>query len=73
MNRFERWFLKRVIAREVRQGNHEPRIIELYSMIRRACDSEFFEDNIPTMDSFLQECFDKTQKGLTVKSESYKL
>ena len=63
MTRFERWFLKRVIAREVTQGyNHDQRITGLYQMIRDACHKEFYEDNEPTLSDFLSECFEKTQK-----------
>lgn len=29
-------------------------------MIRKAAENEFTEDNAPTMDAFLKECFEKT-------------
>jgi len=62
MNRFERWFMRRVIVHEVRQGfDHDKRIIALYQMVRDACEQEFYEDNMPTLNSFLAESFEKTQ------------
>ena len=65
MTKFERWYLKRIIAREVIQGpDHAENIKNLYSMIRNACDKEFYEDNDPTLDFFLLELFDATQKSI---------
>lgn len=61
MTKFEQWFIKRVIAREVIQGfDHDKRIENLYEMIRLACEKQFNEDNAPTMDSFLRERFETT-------------
>lgn len=62
MNKFERWFLTRLLRKQVRQGySHDLRIMELYSMIRRACDAEFTEDNQATRDAHLRELFEHTQ------------
>jgi hypothetical protein len=62
MNKFERWFLKRIIKREVRQGyDHAAKHVALYQMIRDAHRAEFTEDNAVTADDFLQEQFEKTQ------------
>lgn len=61
MSRFEKWFLKRVFAREVRQGpTHDLRITNLYGMVREATENEFTEDNKPTRDAFLKECFQRS-------------
>ena len=68
MNKFENWFLKRIIKREVQQGyTHDLMIMALYSMIRQACVEEFTEDNAPTMDAFLSELFERTQYRSTAK------
>lgn len=62
MSRFERWFLKRLVARQVRQGRwHAARITALYQLVRDACDREFYEDNAVTRDDFLHEMFMRTQ------------
>ncbi len=62
MNAFEKWFVKRTIAKEVIQGPDHARNIEaLYAMIREACEEEFTEDNAPTMDAFLLERFEAAQ------------
>ena len=64
MSRFEKWILKGIFAKAVIQGpDHTHNITKLYSMIREACDEKFREDNSPTIDHFLLECFDKTQKS----------
>ena len=57
MNRFERWFLQRVFRKQVRQGGHDQRITELYSMIRAAAEQEFTEDNEPMLNDSLVEWF----------------
>lgn len=59
MNRVESWFLRRLLAREVRQGfDHDRRITMLYVMITEAVRHEFLEDNEPTIVSFCHERFD---------------
>jgi hypothetical protein len=55
MSKFELWFIKRVIRRQVIQGNHRRRIFNLYAIIVDAARGEFTEDNKPTLDSFLKK------------------
>ena len=58
MNRLETWLLTRIIRREVRQDyNHAEKITNLYRMINNACQEEFTEDNIPTLNHSLTEWF----------------
>lgn len=65
MNRFERWFLKRILCKQVKQG---PRChlhtIELYVMIKEAAEKEFTEDNSPTLSHYLKECFYESVIGM---------
>ena len=62
MNAFERWFILRVLRKEVRQGPyHTVRIRDFYRMVRNAATLEFTEDNAPTMDAFLRKVFEETQ------------
>ena len=62
MTKFEKWFVRRVIRKEVRQGpDHAYNIAMLYKMVRNACNEEFTEDNALTMDYFLREQFERTQ------------
>lgn len=66
MNKFETWLLKRIIKREVRQGpEHPKKIVDLYKMIRVACENEFYEDNTVTMNSYLTEWFEKSLRKPT--------
>jgi hypothetical protein len=66
MNKFEEWFLRRVIRKEVRQGfDHAQKITNLYTMIRVAAEQEFTEDNVVTMNSYLTEWFEKSLRKLT--------
>lgn len=59
MNSIERFFLKRLIKKEVRQGyTHRLKIEILYLEIRDAVRSEFTEDNIPTSNAFLTDAFE---------------
>ena len=57
MTRLEEWFLKRIIAKEVKHGNHAERIAHLFDLIYQACKKEFVEDNAPTLNAFLLEQF----------------
>lgn len=62
MTRLEKWILRRIVAKEVRQGvDHDFRIAGLYGEIRGACEYEFCEDSDITLDLFLLECFELTQ------------
>ena len=62
MNTIERWFLKRIIKKEVTQGyDHQKNITNLYRMIREEVQEEFIEDNVPTINCVLAECFNETQ------------
>lgn len=66
MTKFEEWFLRRVIRKEVRQGyDHAQKITNLYTMIRVAAEQEFAEDNVVTMNSYLTEWFEKSLRKLT--------
>lgn len=59
MNAFERWFVRGVIRREVRQGyDHPQRIAGLFAMIVSAARDEFREDNEPTARFYLTEWFE---------------
>ena len=63
MTRFERWFIKRVMRREFVQGPaHAKNIENMYGMIRTVCEREFTEDTAPTLDAFLAERFESTQR-----------
>lgn len=65
MNKFEEWFMNRIIGREVRQGfDHPKRIKNLYIMINNACKKEFYEDNLYTIRSELGDWFEDSLKEL---------
>ena len=62
MNWFERWFLLRVMNRQLRQSYaHFDNLQELYRMIRWTWIKEFTEDNRYTHDACLREAFELTQ------------
>lgn len=62
MNRFERWFLKRLLKKLMRNKPwHDLHVRDVYSMVRRAAVEEFTEDNAPTTDDFLRREFERTQ------------
>lgn len=54
MTKLELWFMKRIIRRQVLQGNHRRRIFNMYAIIIDAARDEFTEDNKPTLDEFLK-------------------
>ncbi|MNR71254.1 hypothetical protein D3C71_18690 [compost metagenome] len=62
MNFIERWFLKRLLRKLVRQDFfHRQRITGVYQMVRDAYEAEFTEDNAITADVNLREWFENTQ------------
>ena len=61
MNRFEQWFLRKIIRKQVRQGfDHDRRIADLYREIHNAAKQEFYEDNVYTRNDFLRELFESS-------------
>ena len=60
MTKFEQWFMTRTINKQVQQGGHAQRITNLYRMIRVAAEQEFYEDNLPTQNSYLTEWFENS-------------
>ena len=50
-------FVQSYVKEQVRQGGHQDRITDLYRTIYEIAKAEFPEDNKPTLDSFLTECF----------------
>jgi hypothetical protein len=59
MNSLEFKLLQQLLKREVKQGPMSGQNIRgLYMMIRQAAEAEFYEDNIPTLNAFLQEQFE---------------
>lgn len=66
MTKFERWFLRRIIKKQVRQGPyHIENIKDLYREIRVACEQEFYEDNLATQNSYLTEWFEASLRKST--------
>lgn len=55
MNWFDRWILKMMFKRLVRQGNHTSNIREIYSLFEQAVLKEFYVDNESTLHDFLKE------------------
>lgn len=63
LNRFEQWMLERLIAKVVRQEcGHQKNITALYRTIYKRAKRTFYEDNKPTLDGFLDECFEDSKK-----------
>jgi hypothetical protein len=54
--------LKKIIKKHVAQGSrHVDNIKDIYKIVRECCEEEFTEDNKPTLDHFLSECFSKSK------------
>lgn len=61
MTRFQQWMLRGIVRDVVRQdGYQEQKITQLYAQIREAAEREYYEDNKPTIDSFLTELFNRS-------------
>jgi len=59
---FQRWILGKIFRKIVTQGpDHMDNIRDVYSLLRESAEEEFYEDNAPTLDSFMFDCFKTTQ------------
>ena len=59
ISRFNRFLLRRICRGLVKQAHlHKRRITAYYRIMREAARAEFTEDNDPTLDAFLRECFE---------------
>lgn len=68
MNWFERWFLRRIIRKQVRQGyTHDKRITALYREIHDAAKREFYEDNVYSRNAYLREWFEASLDEAPIK------
>jgi len=53
--------LRSAFNKLVKQGpKHRDNIIPCYPLLKEAAESEFTEDNKPTLDAFLKECFEES-------------
>ena len=58
MSNLQRWILREIVRRIVRQGHwHEANVIEYYRIMNEALAREFTEDNTPTLRKFAEDCF----------------
>jgi hypothetical protein len=58
------WLLRRLCRKLVKQGYyHKTNITQYFRIMYQAAMVEFTEDNKPTLDAFLQECFDDAKEG----------
>ena len=63
LTKFERWMLRRIFRRAMAQSPAHPNNIrDIYSLVREAARKEFYEDNDPTLNLFLQEQFAAAQQ-----------
>ena len=59
MNKVTRAVLKHLCKQLVKQGpEHKNNITEYFAIMRQAAQTEFTEDNKPTLDAFLKECYE---------------
>jgi hypothetical protein len=54
-NWFDRWILRMMFKRLVRQGNQTSNIREIYSLFEQEVLKEFYVDNEATLQDFLKE------------------
>ena len=59
MSWLEIWILRRIARKAVVQG-HQERIIAFYKTLTQAAEREFTEDNVPTLNTYLVECHQKS-------------
>lgn len=58
ITKFQKLLLRKICKKIVRQGCYpENNIVEYYRIMLEAAEKEFTEDNIPTLQGFLANCF----------------
>ena len=68
LNRFEKWILRGLLMKAVRQSQFHQRNIEyIYNMLYECVSEEFTEDSSITLEHFMSECFQKSLKCHTVE------
>ena len=61
---FGRWLLKRFCRKLVMQGHyHRSNIIYYYKVLQEAAQTEFAEDNTPTLNRFLTDCYESSKQA----------
>ena len=63
MNWLEMYVAAWLTRRIVRQGYHTRKITQLFMMVRAQVTFEFTEDNDPTREHFLRECFEEAMQA----------
>ena len=58
LNRFELWWLRKVLKKVIRQGNQDQKVIAFNKEFIAAARAEYYEDNDVTLHSFLIDCFE---------------
>lgn len=68
ITKFQAWILNKIFRFIVRQSwDHENNIKTVFILIRKAVEDEFTEDNDPTLDSFMLNCFENSQSKYYIK------
>ena len=63
MNRLERWFLRRLLRKLIKQGPWwEGNVTDLFEEVNLRYRYVFYEDNYYTRKAYLQECLEKATK-----------
>ena len=55
LSRLERYFLLRCLRKTIQQGDQDRKIKALFCLLMRAARREYYEDNLVTLDTFMQE------------------
>jgi len=71
LNKIEEWFLKRIVRKITIQGSHRQQMLYVFKKIVDEAREEFTEDNVPTLNYFLQDCFYESM-GLNFDDEMEK-
>lgn len=59
-----KWICKKIVKQS---SIHKTNIASYFQIMREAVENEFTEDNKPTLNYFLQECFDSTNNQKQAK------
>lgn len=56
-NRFKLWIVQGWIREQMLHGNQQQGITGIYSQVHATAREVFCEDNLPTLNEFLDECY----------------
>ncbi len=65
MSPFTLWLFRKLVRDNITQGpHHQSNLEQMYRIIQEEAQREFYEDNAPTLNGFLDDCYVAGREGV---------